>query len=573
VVEGKVVSDITSISADSEAWSKLSDTLAYDERGNVVPIGTSGGIETPLTDTLVTDESGVIVFENLPFGYYKVVESLNNVNYQSRSQAGSNPAEYIVIDKDTTPLSLIFEDWALEQVDVSKVDADTNAPLDQTSFGIYVYPVEVVDGKVITDVSSIAIDSGDWLRVSEAYAYDQRGNVVEAGSSGSTETPLTDILTTNAQGVLSFGSLPFGYYKVVELVPNPSYATVEESGGTAQCFILDAYSTDQLQVFENLAIQISCEVYKKTIALTSSALDGTEHGVDNNVGQEEYLYHFGGRSTANVRADEFVITDDLSYVDSLGYRMTTLWTGTSPAGFDNDGLMAILYKTNLTSPDEAVNFSYHPLQGNPYNANNKDLTMVYSAQSGWKIWAEQLSTTEASRHDVASLNLASGEYITGLKVVYGGVEAGFYAGNGWQTSDDPHTVKTLKVSGESNTATTAADVFDFYYSVVATQALVPIDEAGNETVIRGSVTSDIARNAGALRDADYDEVQTRVIGSFSTEFSEAGEAVADSSGYGFPQTGDPRFWLIVLSGLIALGAVALTVVYFRRKKKRGKNKL
>jgi hypothetical protein len=412
-------------------------------------------------------------------------------------------------------------------VTVEKYDADNDKPLANTEFTLY---------------KETAKGSGVWTRVTTH--------------------------VTNMKGKCVFSPVVVGSYKLIETRPDPIYATVEESGGVAErYFDISASSTGEVQVFQNDAIQISCEVYKQTIALTSSALDATVHGLGNNVGQEEYLYHFGGRSTSKVRADEFAITDDLAFVNAQGYYMTTLWTGTSPTNLDHDNLMTILYKTNY-SDEEIPHFSYHPLSANPYNANNLDRIMVFSDTPGWRIWKEQVATTVASRLDVADLDLAAGEYITGLKIVYGGVEPGFYAGNGWEKSDDPHTVKQTRVLGAQGV--TAAE--DFYYSVVATRALEPIDAAGNETVMRGSIRADIARNAGVLTDNDVDAVQTRVIGSFSHEYPQRGVlSTYGSYGGSLPRTGDTLHFYVVAAVCLAGLGVGLLVVRYKRTTKDKQN--
>jgi hypothetical protein len=298
----------------------------------------------------------------------------------------------------------------------------------------------------------------------------------------------------------------------------------------------------------------------------------------NNVGREEYLYHFGARSNSNVWADEFVIIDDLTLVTSLGYRMTTLWTGTAPLGTDFDDKMALLYKTNKTEPDEPVVFSYDPLSANPYNPNNPTKDMVYSNEPGWRIWAEELSTTVPVRLDVADLNLAEDEYIIGLKVVYGGVTEGFFTGNGWQTQADPHTVKpqantnVIQVEGQQLITPfgLSGDLMeDWWYSVIATESLKLFNEAGDETVMKGTVVAKIARNNGVLTDNDVDAVETRVMEPFSFPTITNG-LVADPTptrypDFPFPKTGDN----LMLFGVItfALFSGSILIVASRRQKR------
>jgi hypothetical protein len=241
--------------------------------------------------------------------------------------------------------------------------------------------------------------------------------------------------------------------------------------------------------------------------------------------------------------------------------MTTLWTGTSPKDLDNDDLLAVLYQTNLTSPEEVPLFSYHPLSATPPNPNNPERHMFYSNEPRWKVWKEKLPTTTSTRLDVSELGLSKDEYIVGLKVVYGGVEKDFFTGRGWQLSSDPHTLKPSEA------------LFDeWLYAVVATDALCSIDDMGKETVMRASVKANLSRNfslegKAVLTDVDTDAVETRVIDSFevptkslglTTVPNEALASLKNEAFFGFPYTADPVLFVFVLVAF--LGAAGLSLV-------------
>lgn len=401
------------------------------------------------------------------------------------------------------------------EVIVEKVDSNTGRPVADTEFSLY---------------RESAPGAGDWTEVSRH--------------------------VTDGNGKCAFSPVATGSYKLDETRANPLYAEIEESGDGAHCFEVTPQSTGEVQVFQNDLIQVAIEVYKKTIPLTNTALDGTSDQAGNHVGKEEYLYRFGARSNSNVRVDEFVITDSLEYVTSRGYRMTTLWTGTAPAGMDYDGLMHVLYKTNMTDPSEQVVFSYDPMGANPPNPSNPGNNMSVSIQPGWRIWRECLPTTATTRLEVADLNLCEGEYIIGIRAVYGGVEKGFYTGADWGSN------------GASN------EIRDWWYSVVATDALLTVDEMGNETVMRGSIQADLFRNWGVdspvLTDIARDQVETRVIETFKYGKRSLGIRPGGLLGaYGLPTTGDVVLDAVIAITVTAATGAALMATGLRRRRKRG----
>jgi 5-hydroxyisourate hydrolase-like protein (transthyretin family) len=546
--------------------------------------------------TRKTDAQGRCLFSPLATGSYKLKETRPNPKYQWPYQSGDVEEKSFQVTDTSGLLSIEFENHPFAEVDVEKYGKDPNVALGDTEFTIYCYPVEVVSGQVITDTEAIDATDEKWQKVSLCYGYDEFGSVVGANNS---DKPLVDTVVTDSFGKAVFKDLPFGYYKLDETRPNPLYASLEESGGAAKMFKLEKSSTNEVQVFSNDLIKVSVEVYKKTIATTSSALDATSAGLGNNVGSEEYIYRFGARSRSNVRVDEFIVTDDLTYVTSLGYRMTTLWTGTSPSGMDNDGYMALLYKTNLTDKTEAPHFNYHPLTGNFFNPNNPDRLMQYSNSLGWRVWAEKLSVTEPTRLDVTDLNLKADEYIIGLKAVYGGVEKDFYCGKGWILEDDPHTVKDASalIDGEEQLPSASytkgglatyaqalevetSGIYDWRYAVVATSSLKTLDEMGKENVMRGSVQANLARNftpqgEAVLTDVDVDRVETRVIEPFTIDskpwgLTEGHELISPPPPTPFaylPFTGDKPLTLYLSLSLFIAGVLALGARLVAKKKK------
>lgn len=488
--------------------------------------------------TKTTDTNGRFTYSPIEVGSYKLVEIMAPTGYMLPAQAGLVPEYIFTIDGDTHTKTIKASNYKTKNIPIEKLDKDTHLPVQDTEFTIYAYPVELDDGTLITDISNITADDILWSEVTK--------------------------ITTDSNGKAVFESLPFGYYMIKESKPNPNYASYEESGGGDRFVKLDKYFTNEAQVFEDVAIQVAVEVYKKTIAVTSSGLDGSNLQAANNVGTEEYLYRFGARSNSNVWVDEFIITDDLSSVTSKGYRMTTLWTGTSPAGMDYDNKMILLYKTNMTPQNEQPVFANNPLDGNPYNPNNPSKNMSFSNQPGWRVWVEDLSTTHQTRLDITDLNLQKGEYIVGLKAVYGGVEKGFFSGSGWMDEPSPHTVKLRGATSN------IASLEHWTYSVVATSGLLPIDEMGDETVLKGSVSADLAKNNGILKDNDVDSVETRVIEPFKipttsngvvgdsfTSNGFAGDSPFRRAAYNLPKTGDSLMYLLAICAFALAGTTIL----------------
>lgn len=464
-----------------------------------------------------------------PPGY--LLPDPNPVSFQQIKETGDplNPV---------TRLNTVIVEEEPRTVEVEKLETESETPVPNTEFTLY-------------KESSVGAD--DWTALS-THVTDEFGKCV-------------------------FSPVAPGSYKLDETRANPEYAELEESGDSAHYFTVTSDSTGEAQVFYNDLIQVSISVYKRTIPLTNTALDGSTDQVGNHVGKEEYLYHFGAKSNANVRVDEFVITDSLEYVTSKGYRMTTLWTGTAPEGMDYDGLMHLLYKTNMTDPSLPVSFNYDPMSANPINPNNPENNMFVSIEPGWVVWQECISTTTAIRLDVADLNLREGEYIIGIKAVYGGVVKGFYTGKSWENSDTAQSY-----TGDSETITTLADMStfqefelrDWSYAVVATGELLPIDEMGNETVMEASIRADLFRNWGGdapvLADIAKDKVETRVIKPFKYDSEYLGiKPGGFFGGFSLPVTGDSPWLLLILLG-IAITAGTSFIVAGHKKRRRPNEK-
>ena len=476
-----------------------------------------------------TGPDGSVGWSPVPVGSYKLVETRAPAGYMLPSAAGFPDEHPFEVREDSTePVEVVtFTDFGLGGIEIIKEDAANGAPVPDTAFTLWAYEgMAVRAGLVAGDVASIAPDDPAWREVGTA--------------------------VTGQDGKASFDRLPFGYYMLRETRPNQLYAGYEEAGGQPRMFAIDASGPPEAQVFGDDLIHIGVQVYEKTIYLTSSALDSGDLGTARNVGKEEYTYSFGARSTSNVALDEFVVEADLSGITALGYRMTVLWTGTSPAGLDFDGRVTVLYRTNLMTGGEAPAFYIDPLAGNPPNPNNGEGAAPYTYAPGWRVWAEAVSATESATLFVSSLNLAPGEYVTGIRAVYGGVGVGFFTGSGWAARPEPNS---LRSGDQGNLPLGFAGLWDWEFSMIATYPLRPYMD-GVETVMVGSVRAFGSRNAGVLTDEDYDRVETRVIEPFALYFPYV------------PRTGEGISPYAASITLLAAGSVLSAASALRRR--RGK---
>jgi len=376
-------------------------------------------------------------------------------------------------------------------VEVIKLDKDTQKPVPDTEFTLLRYPVHIENGVVITDTARIAFDDPAWVAVGSAIS--------------------------NKDGRLTFTRLPFGYYQIIESRPNPLYKGYEESGGTPRFVKIDRYSTPELQVFEDELIQIGVEVYKNTIQLTSAAFQTAvnDHLIIDNTSVETYHYDLYFRSTSNVRADEFVVIDPLENVSAEQVRVEALFTPV--AWGDTDGYFSIWYQTNRT--DKTYSYTGDSaLATNPDNPNNPGRQQVWPS-TGWKLWCGGIPTTISMALWVSDLNLAEDEYISALRFDYGSVEIGFTTLNGpLSTQQNSKTAKPSAIDWTPQPA-------DRFFAEGALQAvglkpvtyLVTCPKGMNPpTVITSTVTAHIARNL-VLTDSDFDDVFTEVIKPFLLE--------------------------------------------------------
>ncbi|MDR2106694.1 MAG: hypothetical protein LBP24_04740 [Coriobacteriales bacterium] len=519
----------------------------------------AGAGDWTVVDTLVSDAQGRVVLFPMIKGSYKLVETKAPDGYMLPSEAGMSDEQlFVVDDSSTSPLiELTFKDYAKPEPPLAKRDVDTNEPIGDTEFTLYRHPVTVEDGRVTTDVSTIAADGPSWAEVAR--------------------------VTTDAEGKAVLPELVFGYYQIKETRPNPAYASCEESGGEGKrCFVIDRDATSEVQVFYNEKIQLSCEIWQDTINVTSAGFktDDEDYLRVENVGVESYHYTLDFRSTSNVRADEFTVVDPLESVATGNVRIEELFTPVARG--DSDGRFNLWYRTNLTDYSQSYSAA-NAMDTNPFNVNNPEQRQMWPSV-GWRLWREGLPATSTTHLSVKDLGLAAGEYITALRFEYGSVEVGFTtrdtAKQALQISKDlkpifsdwsgtvhpeqPGETESQDMprqpeSGLYGILTEPPVLKPATYLVSCSSALLP------PTIIRDSAVVNIARNA-VLSDEDRDAVKTTVIEPFMmvtdstppTDVSTLADFGVPLAGL-LPGTGDQTMAMvrILLFALLAAAGILL----------------
>ena len=474
--------------------------------------------------TATTGEDGSFVLERIPHGdglAYYCQETKTGDDYILDPEVYEFSVDEEGLIAGEPAYVFLNTNYHKRIIEAHKVDQDTGEPVGKTGFGLYRWigegePDPTFGGRqgfhgVFADDPDGEVDGSLWEMVAEG--------------------------TTDDMGAVIFEGLEFGWYMMVEAVPNPDYAEWWESAGSTWGRYLFKADKDsdvrQTQTYGTMAISLECNVSKATIDRTSAAFQSDERApvrVDN-VGKERYRYDvaFDAGST-NVRADQYAVVDPCEFVN-LGIRLDTLVT---PAAYgDTDGLVNVWYRTNMTDTS-AVYSTASATAGNPPNQMADGTDRIGTV--GWRLWREGVAAGARTRLDVDGLGLAAGEYVTGIMLEYGSVEVGF---------------RTLQ---------------DMSYLVYATE---PLDNSNGEVVIPNSVTSHITRNwrdGQGLYDDAHDNVITRVIDTFGFASSYHGFSTGTAgNGGALTATGDRVPALEGVAMLLAAVAAVLLGIWATRR--------
>ena len=473
--------------------------------------------------TATTGEDGSFVLERIPHGdglAYYCQETKTGDDYILDPEVYEFSVDEEGLIAGEPAYVFLNTNYHKRIIEAHKVDQDTGEPVGKTGFGLYRWigegePDPTFGGRqgfhgVFADDPDGEVDGSLWEMVAEG--------------------------TTDDMGAVIFEGLEFGWYMMVEAVPNPDYAEWWESAGSTWGRYLFKADKDsdvrQTQTYGNMAISLECNVSKATIDRTSAAFQSERAPVRvDNVGKERYRYDvaFDAGST-NVRADQYAVVDPCEFVN-LGIRLDTLVT---PAAYgDTDGLVNVWYRTNMTDTS-AVYSTASATAGNPPNQMADGTDRIGTV--GWRLWREGVAAGARTRLDVDGLGLAAGEYVTGIMLEYGSVEVGF---------------RTLQ---------------DMSYLVYATE---PLDNSNGEVVIPNSVTSHITRNwrdGQGLYDDAHDNVITRVIDTFGFASSYHGFSTGTAgNGGALTATGDRVPALEGVAMLLAAVAAVLLGIWATRR--------
>ena len=359
---------------------------------------------------------------------------------------------------------------------------------------------------------------------------------------------------------------------LIEKLPTGSYTLVEEmtphtyDEATAVEFFVEATGEIQPVVMYDRPIEVSGDIDKRqeiadpthpdTEADALASEGGTNRAEVSVSEGGSYDYSVDFRSTSATWVDEFTVTDELSAARDGLAELTGIVTPVG--GQDFDGLLNVWYQTNLTRADHVdesgANATLSDGHENPWLSSEEtaealgDDGRVLSFE-GWRLWAADVSATEATELSVSDLGLAEDEKVVALRLEYGRVEAGFTTrGDGWDRDDlkDPHDdvadVAAAHVGDELADGTRRSPL-------IARMRVTDAYQEGTELVNQARV--DLFRNGGGteeLEDHDRDRVEQAPVTAVSP----------------LARTGDPT---LPASGLAALG-LTFTLLSMRRRHRR-----
>ena len=380
---------------------------------------------------------------------------------------------------------------------------------------------------------------------------DSEGNVVDEWVSG-TEAHYIE-------------GLKPGSYTLTEVLTPKNY----DQANPVEFYVLEDGSLQSV-VMHDEPIKIEGQLDKR-----QEIADPTAEGVEPNgdganraetsVDEEgRYDYTLDYRSNSNTWADEFTVTDDLLMAKQGLAHLTGITT--AQGGVDYDGLMNVWYTTNKTDPDyvdpSGANATLSDGHENPWltheeNANTLGDDGRAIDYTGWHLWEENIPTSKAYTLSVDDLKLDDDEYITGVRLEYGRVEAGFTTREDLWDRDDLKDVHDDldDVTGNEGTFEDN-DGLEVEYAPTIMHMQVTDDYKPN-TRIDNEATLDIYRNGGGmpeLESHDTDKVTQVAISVNATIVEQAVNAAQTA----MAQTGAAPIVSILA---VAAGIIAGTIAY------------
>ena len=265
-------------------------------------------------------------------------------------------------------------------------------------------------------------------------------------------------------------------------------------------------------------------------------------------GSYDYTLDFRNESTTWV--DEFTVTDHLDGVEE-GLSILDGVTCAITSG-DYDGKLNVWFQTNQTPEDYAdpsqANATLDDGHANPWLSHPETSNLLGEdgralSYVGWRLWAQDVSTQEATHLSVDDLGLEPDEKVTAIRFEYGRVDAGFTSRkDAWDREDikDPHDdVAGVPDGGEG----TASAILHMHVT----------DAYTAETELDNTAQVDLFRNGGGKNLEDHDE-------DFVTQ---APVNVAER----MPQTSAPSITRVLLIGC-CLAAGTACLIHLARTPRR-----
>lgn len=413
--------------------------------------------------------------------------------------------------------------------------------------GVAAYTQKVADDYTKVYLSKRGVTDEAEVEGAKLTVKDAAGNVVDSWVSDGTD----HIINALAPG---------DYTLVEEMTPH----TYDEA--TEVAFTVKKTGEVQTVTMYDEPIEVSGEVDKRqeiadpTHEKTEANGDG-KNAAETTVSEDgSYDYSVDFRSTSSTWVDEFTVEDDLTCATD---GTATLTSVTTPQAWqDYDGKMNVWYKTNLTDDslvdESGANATTSDGHENPWLTDESTADALGDdsralGYAGWRLWAADVPTTEATELAVSDLGLADGEVVTAVRFEYGRVEGGFTTREGgWDreglkaTHDDVDDVDA-----------TAADNGTYEGEDATVGELAPAvfhmrvtDGYREGTTLDNYAKVDLYRNGG---DTDSD-------GNLEDHDSDQVTQTPKSTVSPLPQTGLGRVRNVALAGSFAMAALAVTVL-------------
>lgn len=281
------------------------------------------------------------------------------------------------------------------------------------------YLVTVADEPTKVDVSKVEVTGGPEVPGATLTVTDSSGTAVDRWVSG--DEPHRIEALAPGEYTLTETMTPRDHDMAADVT-----FTVTEDGSVVPVEMVDE------------PIEISGELDKRQQVADPVADDVVENGDGENkadVTESEdgvYTYTLDHRSTSNTWCDEYTVEDPLEAVAAGLAELDAIHTGV--AGADFDGKANVWYRTNLTPEDHVdpsgANQTLSDGHENPWLAAEENAGRLGDDgrrldYTGWRLWKADVPTCVDTELKVADLGLGEGERVTGIRLEYGRVEAGF----------------------------------------------------------------------------------------------------------------------------------------------------